>query len=42
MLKSKNEQIMHEMKKREQEGARVKQQMKKNVGEKSALKNVAF
>ena len=35
MLKAKNEQIMHEIKKKEQEVNRVKEQMKKSVGEKS-------
>lgn len=33
---------MHEIKKKEQETNRVKEQMKRNVGEKSALKNVNF
>lgn len=42
MLKSKNEQIMHEMKKKQQQTNRIKQQMKKNVGQKSVLKNVSF
>ena len=42
MLKGKNEQIMHEMKKKEQEVNRIKEQMKKNVGEKNAPKAVNF
>lgn len=32
MLKSKNEQIVHEIKKKEQEANRVREQMKKNIG----------
>jgi len=32
MLKSKNEQLMHEIKKKEQEANRIKEQIKKNVG----------
>lgn len=41
MLRAKNEQILHEIKKKEQEVYRVKEQMKKSVGEKnnSAAKN---
>ena len=35
MLKAKNEQIMHEIKKKEQEVNRIKEQMKKSVGEKT-------
>jgi hypothetical protein len=35
MLRTKNEQILHEIKKKEQEVNRVKEQMKKSVGEKS-------
>ena len=42
MLKSKNEQILHEVKKRQQEVARVKEQMKKNVGEKNIVKTANF
>lgn len=42
MLKSKNEQLMHEIKKKQQETNRIKEQIKKNVGEKSVLKNVTF
>jgi hypothetical protein len=34
MLRAKNEQILHEIKKKEQEVNRVKEQMKKSVGEK--------
>ena len=37
MLKTKNEQILHEIKKKEQEVNRVKEQMKKSVGEKSLV-----
>ena len=37
MLRAKNEQIMHEIKKKEQEVNRVKEQMKKSVGEKSLV-----
>lgn len=32
MLRAKNEQIMHEIKKKEQEVNRVKEQMKKSIG----------
>ena len=41
MLKAKNEQILHEIKKKEQEVSRIKEQMKKTVGEKTlpAAKN---
>lgn len=43
MLKSKSEQVMHEIKKREQEIARMKEQMKKNVlSEKNVTKGVNF
>lgn len=35
MLRAKNEQILHEIKKKEQEVNRIKEQMKKSVGEKS-------
>ena len=35
MLRTKNEQILHEIKKKEQEVNRIKEQMKKSVGEKS-------
>lgn len=35
MLRTKNEQILHEIKKKEQEVNKVKEQMKKSVGEKS-------
>lgn len=39
MLRNKNEQILHEIKKKEQEINRMKEQMKKNVGEKNLAKN---
>jgi nitrogenase subunit NifH len=39
MLRNKNEQILHEIKKKEQETVRVKEQMKKNIGEKTPTKN---
>lgn len=42
MLKSKNEQIVHEIKKKQQETNRIKQQMKKNIGEKATIKNATF
>ena len=42
MLKSKNEQIVHEIKKKQQETNRIKQQMKKNIGEKGTIKNTTF
>ena len=42
MLKGKNEQIMHEVKKREQEVNKIKEQMKKNVGEKNGTKALNF
>lgn len=35
MLRTKNEQILHEIKKKEQEVNKVKEQMKKSVGEKT-------
>ena len=37
MLKTKNEQILHEIKKKEQEVNRVKEQMKKSVGERALI-----
>ena len=39
MLRNKNEQILHEIKKKEQEINRMKEQMKKNVGDKTVAKN---
>lgn len=39
MLRNKNEQILHEIKKKEQEINRMKEQMKKNVGDKTVGKN---
>ena len=42
MLRAKNEQILHEIKKKEQEVNRVKEQMKRSVGEKPGAARNSF